>query len=262
MPVHCNHEVRRLTQREFAGVAYQVMGKLFEIHEDLGRLFDEEIYQRELLERLPEAHGEVLLDARFDTFVKRYYLDILFQGAIFELKAVEVLVPRHRAQLLNYLLLTDSEHGKLVNMQPRRIQHEFVNTGLTRMDRTAFVVDDRNWSDCGAADLKAWMIELFRDLGVGLDLHFYQDVALHHCGPAAGVAKVVIRGAGGIPLGQQEQPLLSPEVALRITAIDPEFCCDFEQQLRRFLRHTALKALQWINVIRPLVSFKTLRSTP
>ena len=49
MPVCVKHEVRRLSQREFSAVAYQMMGKLFEIHEDLGRLFDEEIYQRELL---------------------------------------------------------------------------------------------------------------------------------------------------------------------------------------------------------------------
>ena len=38
---------------------------------------------------LPESHGEVLVEATFDTFSKRYFLDILFQGAIFELKAVE-----------------------------------------------------------------------------------------------------------------------------------------------------------------------------
>jgi GxxExxY protein len=77
------------------------MGKLFKIHEDLGRLFDEQIYRRELLQCLPEAHVEVLVEVNFDSFSKRYYLDILFQGAIFELKAVEAFAPRHRAQLLN-----------------------------------------------------------------------------------------------------------------------------------------------------------------
>ena len=51
MPVRIKHEVRPLTQHEFSVVAYQVMGKLFEIHEDFGRLFDEEIYRRELLQR-------------------------------------------------------------------------------------------------------------------------------------------------------------------------------------------------------------------
>ena len=46
MPVRMKHEVRCLTQHEFSVVAYEVMGKLFEIHEDFGRLFDELIYRR------------------------------------------------------------------------------------------------------------------------------------------------------------------------------------------------------------------------
>jgi hypothetical protein len=40
--------------------------------------------------------------------------------------------------------------------------------------------------------------------------------------------------------------------------VDPEYCCDFEHQLRCFLRHTSLQALQWINLTRPLVTFKIL----
>ena len=104
-------------------------------------------------------------------------------GAIFELKTVEVIVPRHRAQLLNYLLLTDAAHGKIVNMRPQSIQHEFVNTSLSRTDRMAFSIDDRDWQECGNAGLKTWMTDLLRDLGVGLDLNFYRDAASHFCSP-------------------------------------------------------------------------------
>ena len=147
-------------------------------------------------------------------------------------------------------------------MRPQRIQHEFVNTGLTRPDRTAFAVDDRNWIDWGKTNLKAWMMELLRELGVGLDLNFYQEAAIHCCGLSASVAKVEIRGANANILGHQEQLLLNPDVAFRLTAIDPEHYCDFEHQLRCFLRHTSLKALQWINLTRSLVSFKTLQPAP
>ncbi len=99
MPVRIEYDVRRLTQDEFAAIAYRVMGQLFEIHRDFGRLFDEEIYQRELLQRLPEALGEVPVQVTFDSFCKTYYLDILFQGAIFELKTVEAIAPRHRVAI-------------------------------------------------------------------------------------------------------------------------------------------------------------------
>jgi hypothetical protein len=102
------------------------------------------------------------------------------------------------------------------------------------------------------------LIELFRDLGVGLDLNFYQEAAIHYCGPAASLSNVQILGTGGSVLGRQDQPLLSSEAALRISAIDPACCGDFEQQLRCFLRHTSLRSLQWINLSRPLVTFKTL----
>ena len=49
MPVHVKHDLQRLTQDQFAKTAYRVMGHLFEIHRDFGRLFDEEIYQREVV---------------------------------------------------------------------------------------------------------------------------------------------------------------------------------------------------------------------
>ena len=197
------------------------MGTLFEIHADLGRLFDEKIYQAELIQRLPEHMAKSLIEVSFDSFSKRYYLDLLVAGAIFELKTVEAIVPRHRAQLLNYLLLTDSAHGKLVNMRPQRIQHEFVNTSLTRTDRMAFSMDDHDWQDCGNAGLKTWMIDFLRDLGVGLDLNFYQDAASHFCSPTAGLARVEIRVLDGQILGTQEQISLNPDTAIRLSARRP-----------------------------------------
>ena len=41
MSIRLRHEVRRLTQDEVAQIAYRVIGTLFDIHADLGRLFDE-----------------------------------------------------------------------------------------------------------------------------------------------------------------------------------------------------------------------------
>jgi GxxExxY protein len=258
MSVRIDYDVRRLTQDEFAAVAYRVMGQLFDIHRDFGRLFDEEIYQRELLQRLPEARAEVPVQVTFDSFCKTYYLDLLIQGAIFEFKTVEAIVPRHRAQLLNYLLLADTRHGKLVNLRRERVQHEFVNTTLTRADRIAFSIDDSKWNSAASRELKSWSIDLFRDLGAGLDLSLYREAVLHHCNPDSCVAKVEVYGANGLVLGAQEQTLLNPETALHISAIDPNDCVYLESQLGRFLAHSALRTIQWINITRSLVTFTTL----
>jgi len=258
MSIRLEHEVLRLTQDEFAQIAYLVVGALFEIHADLGRLFDEKIYQKELIQRLPGAHQEVTLDVSFDSFNKTYFLDLLVGGAIFELKTVETIVPRHRAQLLNYLLLTDAAHGKVVNMRPHKVQHEFVNTCLNRTDRIAFSTEDEEWQECDNNSLKVWMTDLLRDLGVGLDLNLYRDAALHFCSPSSSISQVEVRGADGHFLGAQEQHLLNPETALRLSAVDPDDRPYCEHHLRRFLTHTTLRAIQWINITRSLVSFKTI----
>lgn len=85
-------------------------------------------YKNELRIRLgSRASKEVFVRARFGGFCKPYRLDVLVDhGAIFELKAVNELTDAHRAQLLNYLLLTESRHGKLMTFRTPPIKHEFV----------------------------------------------------------------------------------------------------------------------------------------
>jgi GxxExxY protein len=99
MPVIPRNPVQCISQKEFSDIAYAVMAKVFEVHRDLGRLFDEKIYQREIAGRLGNAECEFPIDVTFDTFSKTFRLDLLVDGrAIFELKAAEAIVPRHRAQ--------------------------------------------------------------------------------------------------------------------------------------------------------------------
>ena len=106
MPVILGSPIRRLEQQEFSDVAYRVMAVAFDVHRDFGRLFDEKVYQTEIAMRLGNADCEVPIEARFQAFRKVYYIDLVVDSsAIFELKTVESLVPRHRSQLLNYLLM-------------------------------------------------------------------------------------------------------------------------------------------------------------
>jgi hypothetical protein len=59
-------------------------------------------------------------------------------------------------------------------------------------------------------------------------------------------------------LGTQRCHLLSPEVSLRLTAFTD--CLDHcELDLRRFLKHTPLDALQWVNFNRNQIEFVTLK---
>lgn len=62
MPITTRIPLRRLTQEEFSEVAYEVMRHVFDIHNELGRFFDEKIYKRELAHRLPGVLLEEMIN--------------------------------------------------------------------------------------------------------------------------------------------------------------------------------------------------------
>jgi GxxExxY protein len=163
MPIKVNAELRVLPEREFAELAYEVMGHVFAIHKEFGRFFDESIYKRELARRMAGVQLEVPVEVKFEPFRAWYRLDVLVRGAAaFEFKAVEALVDRHRSQLLNYLLLTGLARGKLVNVRSEQVQHEFVNSVLDRADRTQFSVDHTLWNLDDNGSLLEWVVALLR----------------------------------------------------------------------------------------------------
>ena len=103
MPVHVDADVRRLDQREFGRIAYDVMEHVFAVHNEMGRFLDEEIYRNAVAGRVARSQTEVLVEVRFEDYRKQYYIDLLVDGgAVFELKAVRTLGAPQRAQLLNY----------------------------------------------------------------------------------------------------------------------------------------------------------------
>jgi GxxExxY protein len=259
MPISTRDPIACTSQKEFSEIAYRVMGVVFEVHRDLGRLFDERIYQREIAERLPNARLESPIDVTFDSFAKTYLVDLLVENkAIFELKAAEAIAPRHRAQLLHYLLLANVNHGKLINMRPDWVEHEFLNTTLTHADRTCFSIEDRDWDEGVVPGLKEWIVSFLRDIGVGLDLSLYEEAAVHYCAPNSSITRLDIRNRMGRIIGTQEFHLLAADLALRVSALSSDNLVEFEQHLRRFLEHTSLCSIAWINLTRSHVHLRTL----
>lgn len=252
--------MRRMDDEEYKACVYEAMRYIFDVQRDLGRLFHEKIYQREAAFRIPGAQREVSIEARFEGFCKLYYLDLLVGGgAIFEMKAAESLSERHRRQLLHYLFLTGLPHGKLVNLRPERVGHEFVNNCLSLSDRTSFQVSGDGWEELETTRLQEGMTAALRDWGTGLDLRLYEEVALHLCGqPPDAETDVAIRLNGHF-LGPQRMPLAAPGVALRITALPAKQHARYRADLQQFLDHTDLRAVQWINITRPIVEFTSVR---
>lgn len=259
MPIHVSTKIRRLDQPEFRRIAYELMGQAFRVHGELGRFFEEEAYRKELAFRLSDSQMEVPIEVSFEDFRKWYYLDLVVAGsAIFELKAVESLAPRHRGQLLNYLLLTDTAHGKLINFRTERVQHEFVNATLTHAQRIRFAVEDGGWEELDGVSLRERMIAVLRDWGTALDLALYEEVAAHFCGRKDCPYGDVEICVAGRRLGVQPIRLAAPGIGLRISAVSPDDLLSFEAHLRRLLEHTDLRAIQWINTTPQVVRFATI----
>jgi GxxExxY protein len=259
MPIKPGVEIKRIEDERFKTLAYDAMKCAFDVHNDFGRLFDEKIYQRELACRLKNACCEVPIEVSFEDFRKTYYLDLLIEGGVlFELKTVECLNDRHRGQLLNYLFLTGLSHGKLVNFRPERVGHEFVNNPVTTADRRSFEIAAGDWEEVETQSLKDRLIALLRDWGVGLELGLYEEAAAHICAHVENETDVEIRRHSHL-LDVQRMRLAAPGLAIRFTALPPDAHGNYAVHLKRFIDHTDLKAIQWINITRRLVQFITIR---
>ena len=257
MPISLPIRTRRISQQEFGSVAYDVMQHVFAIHNEFGRFFDEVIYKRELAARVGGVALEVPVTATHGSFSTVYFLDVLVhESDLFEFKSVEAIHPRHRAQTINYLLLADLGHAKIVNVRPEKVEHEFVNCSL-RLDelRTPLIQED-GWDRAvpGATVFRDTLSALVADWGAGLELSLY-DGALSHF--LFGESDVPVHNMAG-RLGVQRMRLATPEVAFKLTALT-ERQEMFAIHAHRLLEHTSLKAILWANVTHREVRFTTIQ---
>lgn len=146
MPVTCGVELTVVDQDQFHALDKIVMHYAFAIHNELGRFCHEAVYQEELMRRCCgglEVQKEVLLQVSHKGFSKDYYLDLLIsRGVVYELKTVETLNKQHQNQLINYLLLSELKHGKLVNFRTDKVESRFVSTTLSMKDRLDYSLND------------------------------------------------------------------------------------------------------------------------
>jgi GxxExxY protein len=107
----------------------RVIGLALEVHQKLGPGLLESVYQRCLAyelsknkirfsteEQIPVKYGEVHIDCAFRA-------DMIVEDCLLlELKAVERILPIHKAQLLTYLRLTGLRLGLIINFNTRLLK--------------------------------------------------------------------------------------------------------------------------------------------
>lgn len=266
MPIECQIEIKAVDQDDFHQLDKSVMRHAFDIHNSMGRFFDERIYQNELASRCQssgyECAREVEIRLTHGSFSKSYFVDQLInRSVIYELKAVESLVPAHENQLINYLLLTNTRHGKIVNLRTPSVQSRFVSTTMTRQDRMNYRLNSTEWADDDRAanDFRDRLLGIIEDWGVCLDLNAYQEALLYFTsGPESGLLPVAIHSRDRI-VGYQKMRLLTPETAWHLTAVKSNRA-SYENHVLRQLAHTRLKRIHWINLNQNEIHFKTLKN--
>ncbi|MFO1092793.1 MAG: GxxExxY protein [Planctomycetaceae bacterium] len=113
------------SQHPFAEEGYALMGAAFEVHNVLGGGLAEEIYQQSLelelgLRSIPYRRKHPLAVHYKGTSLATTYVPdlIVYDRIIVELKSVAAFCAEHDAQLMNYLRITRSPVGYLINFAP------------------------------------------------------------------------------------------------------------------------------------------------
>jgi GxxExxY protein len=265
MPIKYDFPVRVLSQDEFHAIDRIVMRFAFDIQNELGRFYDESIYQKELLFRCQNEGLKVLLEPVIRVFhgefEKLYYLDMLVNsGAVYELKAVEALLGAHENQLINYLLLLAVYHGKLVNFRPASVEHRFISTRLTAHERHAVLFEENLWDEVCPEDklVREKTHDLAGDWGCFLDVGLYEEALIHFLGGSARRIQPVDVCMNNRVVGTQKLCLLKDNTALHVSSIK-KYQPSYRKHIERLFEHTCLTRIQWVNFNQNRVEIITLK---
>lgn len=117
-----------LTQKEVNEMAFGVVGCAIEVHKELGPGLLESVYHQCLFEELSNKGFDVWSKVKVPISYKGkdlgqvLQLDLLINHVIIvEVKAVEIVHPVYKAQLLSYMRLTQKPKGLLINFHTENI---------------------------------------------------------------------------------------------------------------------------------------------
>ncbi|NQT65605.1 MAG: GxxExxY protein [FCB group bacterium] len=117
-----------MTLDELNKISKQILDAAIEVHKQLGPGLLESVYEYCLCKELELRKIKYKRQVKIPIFYKNepvgsdYIIDILVEDElILELKAVEKVLPVHKAQLLSYLRLTDKRLGILINFNVPRL---------------------------------------------------------------------------------------------------------------------------------------------
>src|SRR6188474_3135702 len=114
--------VSQMEKEEFNKLSKQILDGSIAVHKEMGPGLLESVYQhclvKELTMRGLNVKSMVCIPLQYKGHLldKEYIIDMLIEDEIIlELKAVEMILPVHEAQIISYLKLADKRLGILIN---------------------------------------------------------------------------------------------------------------------------------------------------
>lgn len=266
MPIIPARPVSRISEEKFHELDFQIMKQAFGVHNRLGRFYNENIYKNALLEEClkagmqAEAEFEVKLTHR--NFSKSLFIDLLIEeSTVYELKTVKAIHEANRIQAIDYLFLTNTKHGKLVNFRPPSVEHEFVSTSLSCQDRKAIAVKTDHWTEPTdtASHIKTLFLDILHDWGAFLNTAIYQEALYFFLGGENALIRPVEIWNRDHLVGHHKVPVINDTETFCLTSSTKDIF-SLKAHLSRFLSNTRLETMYWINLNRFAVEFYTLEN--
>ncbi len=129
-----------MTKQEYRDI-YEFVGAAQEVHKTLGRGMHERIYQEALAVELKQLGMDFEREKHLHVTYKgvdlqmTYIADFYYKGIIVELKSLDTINSDNRAQLFNYMRITNHERGILLNFGEKSL----------RAERYLYLPDDDNF---------------------------------------------------------------------------------------------------------------------
>lgn len=121
-----------MNKEEYNEISQQILDAAIRVHKEMGPGLLESVYEaclvKELQLRGVKAIAQVPLPLYYRgiELEKEFRIDVLVQDeVIIELKAVEVLLPVHEAQMISYLKLSGKKLGFLINFNVQLLKYGF-----------------------------------------------------------------------------------------------------------------------------------------
>ncbi|MCX6854979.1 MAG: GxxExxY protein [Verrucomicrobia bacterium] len=263
MPIEHSLQLKSISDAEFAVIDKVVMDCAYAAHNKFGRLFDERVYENDVAARLRalglEVHTQVPLVVGHGSFRKTYYLDLIVNNMLYELKVVSSLTLDHDAQALNYAMLQDIRLVKLLNFGEAKVRGKVLSNAVRTPDRYQPTLrkSGMHLVTPHCERLISHFKDLLHDWGTHLSSHLYNEALIHHFGGEARCIQRMELNDRAVKLGTHRVQLYAENHAFIVTSLSRDQAA-YVSHLDILLSHTDLELIQWINLNRSRVEITTL----